>query len=536
MKLTLAAFLMLISLCSVSQDTGLLTINININDTVQRIRNIGASGCWFSEEIGKKWPVEKKQRIAELLFSRDQDRNGQPKGIGLSAFRYNIGAGTAEQGDSSGIKDPARRVECFLSPDGTYHWNKQEGYTWLLQQAKNYGVQNLVAFVNSPPVQFTKNGLGFKLEKDYSTNLKQDKVADYANFLVEVIQHFDKSKLHFDYISPVNEPQWDWSGTMGQAKQEGSPWTNREIYNTVRALDKALDKQKLTTQILMTEAGQLNHLYDANVKHASRQIAAFWDPASDMYIGGLTHTTPYVEGHSYFTEKGDAALIGTRSRLKDTLKKYGNGLEYWQSEYCMLGDGYKENTNTNRRSAIDCALFLAKVIHYDFTVGNATAWYYWNSFEPGPSDNNTRYYLIALNPARNADTSKLYSITKNLWALGHYSLLVRPGMYRLQVNRNDGLKDETSSQQIMVSAFRDAAKKTLVVNIINYTDEDKNAGLLISGLTKGNNMKLTKRYVTSAKEADDLKPYPVNNDNRKGSQTNKIKLPARSISSFVFTN
>jgi O-glycosyl hydrolase len=511
-----------------SQNKDPLVFTIQLDHTVQQIRNFGASGCWFSEEIGKTWPEAKKQRVAERLFSRDFDNNGQPKGIGLSAFRYNIGAGTAEQGDSGGIREPAHRVECFLSPNGTYDWSKQQGYTWMLQQAKNYGVENLVAFVNSPPVQFTKNGLGYKLEKDSSTNLRQDKYNDYANFLAAVIKHFDQSNLHFNYISPVNEPQWDWTGKKGSAKQEGSPWTNEEIYEAVKALNSSLEVQKLSTKILLTEAAMLNHLYASNVK-ASRQVANFWNTKSPLYIGGLSNTTPFVEGHSYFTEKGDASMINTRRSLKDTLKKY-EGLEYWQSEYCMLGDGFKENKKVAKRSAIDCALFLAKVIHHDLTVGNATAWHYWNSFEPGPADSNTLYYLIALNRNRATDTANLYKITKNLWALGHYSLFVRPGMYRVETARNDGLADTLVAQHVMISAFKDAAGKKLVVNVINYTTEDRNAGLVLQGLSKSKTMKLASRYVTTAQEGDDIKRYPT------PVKSNRIVLPARSISTFVFSS
>jgi len=514
------------------QDTAKLIFTINLNNTVQTIRNIGASGCWYSEEIGKTWPLNKKQRLAELLFSRSFGKDGQPKGIGLSAFRFNIGAGTAEQGDSSGIKDPSHRVECFLSPNGSYNWNKQQGYTWLLQQAKNYGVENLIAFVNSPPVQFTKNGLGYKLAKDYVSNLQESKYNAYADFLAEVIKHFNSKGLHFNYISPVNEPQWDWSGVPGQAKQEGSPWTNDEIFKTVQSLSNSLSRQNLTTKILMPEAAMLSHLYEAGGK-SGKQVAAFFNPASPLYIGGLTNTTPYVEGHGYFTEVGDARMISVRSRLRDTLKNYGKGLEFWQSEYCMLGDGFKDGGKTNRRSAMDCALFLAKVIHTDLTTGNATAWHYWNAFEPGPADSNTLYYLVALNRNRTQDTSSMFTITKNAWVLGHYSLFIRPGMQRVETARNDGKDDVAAAGDIMISAFKDSTEKTLVVNIINYTTANKNAQLALTGFTKNNNMHLVGHYITSAKAGDDVRPYAVSHAATTSSNTG-VMLPARSISSFIF--
>ncbi len=516
-----------------SQQKMQLVFTINVNDTEQKIRNIGASACWFGEEIGKKWPAAEKASIAERLFSRGFETNGQPKGIGLSAFRFNIGAGTTEQGDSSGISDPARRVECFLSPQGKYDWNKQQGYTWLLKQAKEYGVKDLIAFVNSPPVQFTKNGLGFKLQKDFISNLKEDQYTNYTNFLATVIQHFDKINCHFNYISPVNEPQWDWSGVYGQAKQEGSPWTNEEIYKVVKSLNNSLQQKKLTTKIVTTEAAMLSNLYDSNAK-ASRQIAHFWNAKSDLFIGNLSHATSFVEGHGYFTDEGDENLLGTRKKLRDTLKKCNPRLEYWQSEYCMLGDGYKEKAITEKRSAMDCALFLAKVIHQDFTAGNATAWHYWNAFEPGAADSNTRYYLIALNEPKDSASSKLYNVTKNLWALGHYSLFVRPGMYRLQTSRSDGLNDIAAAQQVMVSSFKD--DKTLVVNVINYTIENTIAGFALQGLPRAAKAKLIKRYITSAGAGEDMMPYPVENTaNEKSANSYDIILPARSITTLLFS-
>ena len=81
-----------------------IKVTIDFNKTAQTIHNIGASGCWFSEGIGKDWPVAKREKIAQLLFSKKLDKAGNPEGIGLSAWRFNIGAGTAEQGDSAALR------------------------------------------------------------------------------------------------------------------------------------------------------------------------------------------------------------------------------------------------------------------------------------------------------------------------------------------------------------------------------------------------------------------------------------------------
>ena len=93
-----------------------------------------------------------------MLFSTEQQADGSPKGIGLSLWRFNIGAGSYEQGAASGIGDEYRREECFLGTDGSYNWSKQAGAQWFLKAAKKRGVRYLLGFTNSPPVQFTQNG------------------------------------------------------------------------------------------------------------------------------------------------------------------------------------------------------------------------------------------------------------------------------------------------------------------------------------------------------------------------------------------
>ena len=187
-----------------------VAITIDTSQKAQTIQNFGASGCWFSDPVGLYWPHSVKNKMAELLFSKAADKAGNLKGIGLSSWRFNIGAGTAEQGDSSGIKSVNRRVECFLNAGGTYNWNKEQGYLWFIKKARDYKVENLIAFVNSPPVFFTKNGLGFKTTNDGRANLRDDKYRAYAGFLADVLSHFDRENIHFNFISPVNEPQWNW--------------------------------------------------------------------------------------------------------------------------------------------------------------------------------------------------------------------------------------------------------------------------------------------------------------------------------------
>ncbi len=491
-------------------------IIVDLNKSAQTIENFGASGCWFSEGIGKFWPSYKKERIAQLLFSKKIGKDGQLEGIGLSAWRFNIGAGTSEQGDSSGIRDFRKRTDSFLKPDGSYDWTKQKGQRFFLQKAHDFGVETLIAFSNSPPVQFTKNGLGFKTEKDYVSNLKADYYNAYANFLTDVTKHFDGEGLHFNYISPINEPQWDWSRKYKEADQEGSPWTNDEIFQVTKALNSSLEQSKLTSEILITEAGMLNYLYGGSGK-ANHQIQSFFNKESETYLGNLSHVPKMIAGHSYFSESNHKTLIETRTSLADTVKKYQ--LKYWQSEYSMLGDGFKDG-QSGSRTAIDCALFLSKVIHVDLTVGNATAWQFWNSYEPGSAEKNTRYYLIALQPQPDFKDGE-FTVTKNLWALGHFSRFIRPGMVRIPTSMISEIEPEKG---LFVSAFKGEDDK-LVFVITNYGESS--TSFVLDFQNAGKKYQRATTYLTSGETGVDMKYLGIQKLN-----SNMI-IPARSIQTIL---
>jgi hypothetical protein len=297
--------------------------------------------------------------------------------------------------------------------------------------------------------------------------------------------------------------------------QEGSPWHNKDIYKITVSLDSSLSSKRLSAKILIPEAAILTALYEGN-NHASKQVQNFFSTASPFYVGNLKHLLPVVAGHSYFTDNGDTNIVKVRSRLRDTASTYK--VPFWQSEYSMLADGYKEGKK-GKIPAIDCALFLSKIIYHDLAIANASAWHLWNSWEPGRADFDTRYYLLALknNPA---NTEGDFTITKNLWALGQYSRFIRPGMQRIITNRSDNLNDIEAAKDVMLSAFAD--KKQMIVVAINYTELSKE----ISLKTPGIKMKGVKQYVTAANADDNMKPYPINS-------IKKITLKPRSIATFV---
>lgn len=269
---------------------------------------------------------------------------------------------------------------------------------------------------------------------------------------------------------------------------------------------------------MLVEAGMLNYLY-AGSGMANRQIQTFFGKDSKLEVRNLKNMSDFIGGHSYFTENGDSSLVQIRKSVADTAQKYK--IKFWQTEYSMLADGFREGTK-GKRSAIDCALFLAKVIHNDLVVGNASAWQLWNSYEPGSPDFDTRYFLVALKP-NEKHTDGEYFQTKGLWSFGNFSRFIRPGMQRIHTERSDKLTDLQAAQDVMFSAYTDDKGKVVVV-AINYTGAEKPVKLDLKNSGKVNKIK---RYITSAAENDNLKPYPEQRI------TDTIMLPARSVTTMV---
>lgn len=437
-----------------NDDSGKVMIRLKPSQAFQTIDNFGASDAWSGQFVGN-WPEEKKGAIADLLFSTEIDDNGNPRGIGLSLWRFNMGAGSAQQGEQSGIRDEWRRAESFLEADGTYNWNRQAGQQWFLQAAKERGVEKLLAFTNSPPVQFTKNGKAYAYNG--KSNLAPEQYTNFANYIANVINGLGDKGIEFDYISPVNEPQWDWS----DGGQEGTPFWNEEIAGIVRTLNSALEDHALDTKIDIAEAGKINYLFTSEDKPGrGNQTYVFFKPNSPHYVGDLSRISKAISGHSYFTTSPFSEAVKTRKLLADEIALV-DGLKFWMSEYCILGDNAGEIEGNGRDLGITPALYVARVIHNDLVVSNASAWHWWLAVSPY----NYKDGLVYID--KNKTNGNFYE-SKMLWALGNYSRFIRPGAIRIGVE--SAALDE-NKPSLLVSAYTHPADKQLVSVIVNSGHE-----------------------------------------------------------------
>lgn len=493
-----------------------VSFDVKTSQPEQTVLHFGASDAWSMLFIGT-WPEQQQQQIADWLFSTENDATGKPKGIGLSLWRMNLGAGSWEQGDSSYI-NRGTRTECLLQPDGTWNWNKQLPQRKFLKMAKERGVPYLLLFCNSAPVQFTKNGLATNTGRGGDINLKDDCYDDFARFLANAtkgIEEHDGVKI--DYVSPVNEPDghWNWQGP----KQEGSPATNREISHLAMETSKAFKKLKLDSKIVLSESSDLRCLlgeYKAGWQRGYTIATLFGKDSVKTCVKGLYGIPNVVLGHTYWTNTPIDTMRSIRLALRDELKKYG--LDYWQSEVCIMSNDEEIGGGGGFDFSMKTALYVARMMHYDLVYGNACSWSWWRAAGENYKDGLLRIYTHDGMKTGHAVDSKL------LWAMGNYSRFVRPGAVRLDIDayndEGDIVKEgDTRPYGTMLSAYRNVDGK-LVVVAINYSDRLCPITLNVDGKPHRWNM-----YRTSDISAESLLPI--------GSAIDKTTLTPRSITTFV---
>jgi O-Glycosyl hydrolase family 30 len=502
-----------------AHEDGTISITVDPTTHYQIMDGFGASDTWRCQFVGANWPLDKRERIADLLFSKEVDDAGNPKGIGLSIWRFCLNAGTAEQGDKSDIRNPWRRGECFQNPDGNYDWSKLAGQQWFLRAARERGVDKLLAFPNAPPVHLSANGKGYATKGNTHLNIKPGKLDDYADFLADVIEHFEEDGIHFDYLSPFNEPQWNWDGHG----QEGTPALNEELYALVKYLSQELSERRLSTQMVIGEAGTIGHIakiMDDNGRDDQAQF--FFNPESPFYIGDLANVEKTISAHSYFSVWPLDKQVEHRRMLNEALKHANSELGYWQSEYCILQKNDEIIRGGRRDLGMPTALYVARIIHNDLTLCHAKSWQWWTAvtqcdFKDG---------LVYLDDGSEGHTGKMGGRTpslmhdgeiresKLLWALGNYSRFIHPGMVRVKCDVEPA---QSVADGLLVSGYK-GTKDELVLVLVNLSTEDKLCDLGSS--------RAVEVYTTSSEK----------NLERSHQDVSGMKIPARAVATILLGN
>lgn len=339
---------------------------------------------------------------------------------------------------------------------------------------------------------------------------------------MNVVKYFQTSGTPFDFISPFNEPQWDWGKNPNQ---EGTGATNSEMAEFARILGPKLQSAGVSTKIVLGEANQWNSLDANNKDDRGDQINQFFNATSSNYIGNVPALEHLLSAHSYFTTCPNGELVNYRHKVNEKRNAIDASLKLWQTEFGVLRDVCGQYNGYPRNLSIDYGLYIAKVVHSDFAIANVTSWQWWLAVDTyNYSDGLVYINDLAGGYDLNAIKSDGIVIdSKQLWCLGNFSRFVRPGMIRVGASISDVTDPVTAAGSQMVTAYKNPVTKEFVIVIINtgggekkYTLDTRAFKLTDSGMNA---------YTTTA--AKNLQKSTIN--------TNKITLEGRSVTTLTGT-
>ena len=482
--------------------------------TYQEIDNFSASDAWRMDFVGKNWPLEKKEQIADLLFKREFDKDGNPKGMALSNWRVNIGAGSYENRENNEVTSTWNRTECFLSPNGTYDFTKQAGQQWFMNAARERGMNDFLFFTNSAPYFMTRTSSTLSADNN-CINLQHDKFDDFARFLVRCAQHFRENGYNVKYISPLNEPNVEWHTNSWQ---EGTFATKADIYKMVAELDKAISEKGVDTKIIIPELGEMKMLFevDANEKTPDDIIRSMFYKDGAYSVLSFKNLYNCVAAHDYWTAYPPSLLVDIRTQARDALAGNNHNTKFWASEYCILEKNEEITMPPSPVKSINLGLYIARLIHTNLAVANASAWQWWTAVS---LNEDVPIQLLPLEGKSGESVKYDGKVvpTKMFWATANYSFFIRPGTRRIDVRAlNKEVTPLEAATSLMLSSYTDGSQ--VVTVIVNYADTEKSISLKCDNARKG------KLYVTSIdKDLQYIGKHSLKS----------LSIPARSIVTVV---
>lgn len=393
--------------------------------TYQTMESFGTSGAWWSQYVGTFTEDvngsgrSTREDIAALLFDREE-------GIGLTCYRYNVGAGSADSRKGT-FWDTHRRAQSFLDDEGNYDFTKDAGAVWFLEKAVQLGVEEVVLFSNSPPVWLTDNGLAHMTEGGSRVNIQPEKYPEFAAYCMDVAEHFVENGIPVKFISPINEPQWDWYN--GQEGCHYEPKQTTKLY--LAFLDELESRPALE-----------------GVKLSGPESGEWGTALTQQYVLALLENERLaahldgIDNHSYWSDET------AKRSFRNWMTVHYPEVKLRTSEWCEMVNGSDVT--------MDSAFHLAQEIAADIRILQVVSWQNWVAVAPG----GYRDGLIYIDEA-----SQKFRALKRLWSFGNYSRYVRPGYVRVEIAADTG-----EQEKMLPTAFtgtNDRGEKELVMVFIN---------------------------------------------------------------------
>lgn len=467
-----------------------IRLSVNPGLTYQTIESFGTSGCWWTQYVGgwdneyKDTGREVREEIAMLLYDQEY-------GIGLTSYRYNLGAGSKESGKGVYWND-YRRAASFETAPFIYDWNRDKNAVWFLKKAVETGAKEVIFFCNSPLERLTENGKA-QMTKGEKSNLLPESYGDFARYVMDVTEHFVEEGIPVRFVSPINEPQWDW--IEGQEGCHYEPGRTAEVY---RAFLEELNRRPALSGIELSgpESGEWKG--DA-IAYTSAIL-------NDSVLGEHFKT---IDNHSYWSD------TASKKAFKRWMDAHFPDVTLRMSEWCEMVNGSD--------TTMDSAINLARVLAEDLTVLDVVSWQNWVAVSQG----GYRDGLIYVNMDK-----KTLNPLKRLWGYGNYSRFVRPGYVRVDaLTENDG-------EDLAPAAFigtNGNGRQELVVILINGKKEKRQLSLEISDQFKYTNMRIYETSGTHNLDCVNAVQIEENEKNEASGTNLSITLAEESITTLVLS-
>ncbi len=456
----------------------------------QTMEGFGASGAWWPNDLGR-FPVSVQEHVANLLFGSD--------GIGLSAYRYNIGGGGV------GVTNPIRSVQSFLLGPGAYDWSADPGGMKFLGLARERGVPVLEGFVNSAPPGWTSN------HKSCGGQLTPGDERAYAVYLAQVVHHLAVvDGIHLSYVSPMNEPD----NSFGSCGQEGMAVPVGQRAAVVKALGRALADRAPFARVIADESS----------------LAAFqFLPEVPQWLsgGGTSNWLAALAHHTYeFPTDAQASMVSVLG------PRFGKPL--WMTEICCYdGKGPLIGFGPQYDPTMTSGLWLADTIYQDVALIGDAQFDWWTALSSqlgcdpandpscAAAGNGSGWNdgLLYYDGAYATDGNHSIYPTKRYYVLGNFSRYVRPGAVRHPVS---GVPTG-----LHVLAFRERGDWSVVV--INDNNPGSAPVRLALRLPKGESVRPTEGVRTSA--TDDLATVDLPH---MSDGTGVVQVPPQSVTTYTF--
>lgn len=409
---------------SVSEEPSYSRITIDESVAYQTMESFGTSGAWWSQYVGgftkdaNETGGSTREDIAALLFDRE-------KGIGLTCYRYNLGAGSVESKNGT-FWDPHRRAQCFETEPGVYDFARDENAVWFLNRAAELGVEEVVLFCNSPLVRLTDNGLPHMSEGGSRTNLSPENYPAFASYCMDVAEHFVEEGIPVKFISPINEPQWDWYNG-----QEGCHYSTKETTEVYLAFLDELEARPALADVKLSgpESGE-------------------WKGEAKGYTSAILNNERLrehfdtIDNHSYWSQDVD------KQSFKNWMVIRYPDVKLRTSEWCEMVNGSDVT--------MDSAFHIAQEIASDLRILDVVSWQNWVGVAPG----GYRDGLIYID-----EKSQKYRALKRLWSFGNFSRYVRPGYVRVEIATST--RDQEKMLPTAFTGTNDEGCQELVMVFVN---------------------------------------------------------------------